>query len=195
MGKRISAVKKASCHPDVDIYFLPNAWADANFCEQWVKKTLKPVVEGRFVIFLYNLEGQIADEFKQEVAKAGGICSNGLKVKVRQAHYQWLDWDENVNKWYREENHFTASERQILITHWVGEAYKALLEATYDTFEQEIFERTGCFLTADGSRDNLVQPEGLPHYRIPPPAIIEPSPQYAASSNPGGVTRKKDCKN
>ena len=156
---------------------------------------MKPVVEGRFVTFLYNLEGQIADEFKQEVAKAGGIYSNGLKVKVRQAHYQWLDWDESVNKWYREENCFTASERQILITHWVGEAYKALLEATYGTFGQEIFERTGYFLTADGSRDNLAQPEGLPHYIIPPPAIIEPSPQYAASSSPGGVTRKKDCKN
>ena len=54
MGKRISAVEKASWHPNVDVYFHPKAWADTNFCVQWVKKTLKPVVEGRFVIFLDN---------------------------------------------------------------------------------------------------------------------------------------------
>ena len=94
-----------------------------------------------------------------------------LKVEVRQAHYQWLDLDENADKWYREENRFTASERQILITQWVGEAYKALLEAKYAKFRQKTFERTGCLLTADGSRDHLVQPESLPDYRVPPSAI------------------------
>ena len=86
--------------------------------------------------------------------------------------------------------------RETNLDHSLGRrGIKALLEATYGTFGQEIFERTGYFLTADGSTDNLAQPEGLPHYIIPPPAIIEPSPQYAASSSPGGVTRKKDCKN
>ena len=117
-----------------------------------------------------------------------------VKVKVRQAHYQWLDLDENADKWYGEENRFTASERQILITQWVGEAYKALLEAKYAKFRQKTFERTGCLLTADGSRDHLVQPEGLPDYRVSPSAIIEPSTQYAVSSNPEGVTGEKDDK-
>ena len=76
MGKRISAVEKASWHPDVDVYFQTNAWADTNFCAQLVKKPLKLVVESRFVIFLDNLEGQIADEFKQEVAKL--VASVGM---------------------------------------------------------------------------------------------------------------------
>ena len=210
MGKRISAVEKASCHPDVDAYFQTNAWADTNFCAQLVKKPLKPVVESRFVIFLDNLEGQIADELKQEVAAAGGVCWYGLpgatyiwqpvdtgyaellKVKVRQAHYQWLDSDENADKCYREENCFTASERRILNIQWLGEAYEALLEAKYDKFRQETFKRIGCLLTADGSRDHLVQPEGLPNYRVPPSSIIEPSPQYPVSSNTEGVTREKD---
>ena len=103
-----------------------------------------------------------------------------LKVKVRQAYYQLLDLDD-VDKLCGEENYFTASERQILITQWVGEAYKALLEAKCDKFKKETFERTGYLLIADGFRDHLVQPEGLPNYRVPPPAVIEPSPQYAVS--------------
>ena len=78
MGKRKSAVEKASWHPDVDVYSQPNVWTDANICVQLIKKTLKPVVEDRFVIFLDNLEGQIADEFKQEVAESGGVCCYGL---------------------------------------------------------------------------------------------------------------------
>ena len=32
LGKRISAVEKASWHPDVDVYFQKNAWADTEFC-------------------------------------------------------------------------------------------------------------------------------------------------------------------
>ena len=146
LGKRISAVEKASWHPDVNVYFQKNAWADTEFCVKWAKGTLKPFVEGRFVLFLDNLEGQIAEEFKTEVANADGVCWYGLpgatdiwqpvdagyaellKVKVRQAHYKWLDFDENADKWYGEDNRFTASERRILITHWVGEAYNALVD-------------------------------------------------------------------
>ena len=209
-GKRLSAVEKESWHPDVDVYFQKNAWADTEFCVNWVKGTLKPSVEGRFVLFLDNLEGQIAEEFKKSVADIGGVCWYGLpgatdiwqpvdagyaellKVKVRQAHYKWLDSDENADKWYGEDKKFTASERRILITHWVGDAYRALIEEKYDDFRRKIFIKTGCLLTADGSGDDLVDPEGLPNYKVPPPSIIEPSPQRAESSVAEGVAKEKD---
>ena len=187
-----------------------NAWADTEFCVKWAKGTLKPSVEGRFALFLDNLEGQIAEEFKKEVANAGGVCWYGLpgatdiwqpvdagyaellKVKVRQAHYKWLDSDENADKWYGEDNQFTASERRILITHWVGEAQKALVDERYDRFRREISERTGCLLTADGSSDGLVRPEELPDYKVPPTLIIEPTAQTAVSFIPKGATREND---
>ena len=138
------------------------------------QRTLKPSVEGRFVHFLDNLEGQIAEEFKKEVANASGVCWYGLpgatgiqqpidagyaelpKVKVRQANYKWLDSHENADKWSGEDNQFTASERRILITQWLGEAYNALVDERYDRFRREIFERTGCLLTVDGSGDDSV---------------------------------------
>ena len=32
---------------------------------------------------------------------------------------------------------------------------------------------TGCLLTADGSEDNLVKPEGLDDYVVPAPSIVD----------------------
>ena len=61
LGKRISAVEKSSWHQQVDVFFQQNAWADTEFCVKWVEKTLKPVVDSRFVLFLDNLSGQDAD--------------------------------------------------------------------------------------------------------------------------------------
>ena len=149
MGKRISEAEKLSWHPDVDVFFQLNAWADTKFCLGWVEKTLKSVVKEHFVLFLDNLNSQTSDEFKEAVANLDGVCWYGvcwygvpgvtdiwqpvdagyaelLKVKIRQEHYNWLDSDENTDKWYGLDQKISASDRRILITHWVGEAYKSL---------------------------------------------------------------------
>ena len=59
---------------------------------------------------------------------------------------------------------------------------------------REIFERTECLLTVDGSGDDFVRPEGLPGYKAPPTSIIEPTVQPAVSSIPEEVTRENDEK-
>ena len=81
-----------------------------------------------------------------------------LKVFVSQAHRNWLDKEENANKWYGNDSNFTASERRILITHWAGVAWKKLCSPEW--------EKTGCLMTADGSGDEKVAPEGLPEKPI-----------------------------
>ena len=68
-----------------------------------------------------------------------------LKVKVRQEHYKRLHSEENADEWCGIDS-FTASDRRILITHWVGEAYKTLLVSKYDKFRRRMFEKTGCLL-------------------------------------------------
>ena len=42
-GKRITEAEKDSWHKDVDVYFQKCAWADTNFCVEWVERTLKPL--------------------------------------------------------------------------------------------------------------------------------------------------------
>ena len=39
-------------------------------------------------------------------------------------------------------------------------------------------------MTADGTEDHLVQPEGLPGYNIPPPSMIEPDSVTPGMQNP-----------
>jgi len=50
----------------------------------------------------------------------------------------------------------TASERRILISHWVGEAWNKLCAPEYDNLRRRCWEKTGCLMTADGSEDPSV---------------------------------------
>ena len=86
-----------------------------------------------------------------------------------------MDDDENAEKWYGHDSSFTSKERRILITHWIGEAYEKLTSAAYDHLRLRVWQKTGCLITADGSEDQLIKPEGLKNYVVPPPAYLPPS--------------------
>ena len=120
---------------------------DTDVAVQWVKRTLKPYVQQekleRFVLFADNLTAQVSEEFKHEVSSVkSGVVWFGLsgatdmwqpvdsgvaqtvKILVGQAHRDWLDYDTNADRWFANENLFTAAERRILITQWVGQAWE-----------------------------------------------------------------------
>ena len=46
------------------------------------------------------------------------------------------------------------------------------------------FEKTGCLITADGSEDSKIQPEGLKGYTVPPPLPVASSGQPMQSPIP-----------
>lgn len=77
-----------------------------------------------------------------------------------------------------------------MITHWVGEAYNRLSGEKYASSRYRCFEKTGCLVTADGTGDDKIQPEGLPGYSIPPPLPVIgpenpldlPTPELSATS-------------
>ena len=79
---------------------------------------------------------------------------------------------------------FTTSDRRILITQWVGEAFEELKKPEYDNMRRRCFEKTGCLLTADGSNDELVQPEGLINYRVMAPLAMPGPDNYSEIATP-----------
>ena len=97
-----------------------------------------------FVLFLDILTSQESDSFKSAVAELNGVAWFGLKnatdmwqvidagvgqilkVLIGRAHRIWLDNEGNADKWYGFDSKFTASERRVLISHWVGEAWNKL---------------------------------------------------------------------
>ena len=155
---------------------------------QWVEKTLSPIVkdESCYVLFCDNLSAQVSDEFKEAVAKTKGIVwfgmANGtdlwqvvdagpgqlLKTFIGQSQRKWLEDDDNSEKWYGH-GKFSARDRRVLITHWAAEAWTKLTSPDYEKFLTSAWERTGCLMTADGTEDDKIKPEGLTDYRVPPP--------------------------
>jgi len=145
------------------------------------------------VLFVDNLTAQQADQFKVAVASHGGVVWYGLKsamdlwqvvdagiaqtLKVLTGHnyQQWLDEENNVDLWHGHEKGLTAMERRTLITHWVGNAWKIMCGPEYANLRNRCWEKTGCLMTADGSHDDKITPEGLPNYKVPPPLIYLPA--------------------
>ena len=115
-GKRISKDKIAAYDDKVDVYWQPNAWADTNFSEQWIKNTLAAVVEGldEYVLYCDNLTAQVSDDFMKEVRQNKGIVWFGIpnrthfwqpvdvdpgkvfKSRIKQEQNIWLELDENI---------------------------------------------------------------------------------------------------
>eukprot|EP00795_Rhopilema_esculentum_P014944 gene14944-biopygen848 len=198
-GKRISQDEIQAYHKDVDVYWQTNAWADINFSIDWVKRTLKPAVQNssetgeneEFVLFCDNLSAQTNDLFLSKVRKLNGVVwfglagatdiwqpvdcgfGNMLKSLVRTLQDEWLQSDENIDLWLGNSvEKLDVKKRRILITHWVGEAYNRLSSESYASSRYRCFEKTGCLITADGSEDKKIQPEGLIGYSIPPPLPV-----------------------
>ena len=158
-GKRISEDESSSWHRDVHVFLQENAWVDTNVALDWIKKTLKPATEHleRFVLFADNLMGQVYDDFKESVSGSGIVWyglpnaadlwqpvdagyAKMLKTLMEQELHKWLDDKEHADRWYGNEEPYSAKERAILITHWAGEEYTKLCGNEYDDF------RKGCGL-------------------------------------------------
>ena len=77
---RITNDEKEAWHKDVDMYFLDNAWADAEFSVNWVNKILELATErnDRFVLFCDNLSAKVTDNFKDAVSAIGGLILYGV---------------------------------------------------------------------------------------------------------------------
>ena len=108
-----------------------------------------------------------------------------LKQKVSRIQDDWLEHDNNIDLWLgNSDKKLTAKKRRILITHWVGEAYSQLMTDEYSQSRWRSFEKTGCLITADGSEDSKIQPEGLKGYTVPPPLPVASSDQPMQSPIP-----------
>ena len=94
--------------------------------------------------------------------------------EVINQFFDWLDDDENLEKWYGANSYITTDEKRILITNWAGNSYRRSTKSSYDVFRWRLFEKTGCLINADGSEDKI-NPKDLPDYKVPPPILLDPS--------------------
>ena len=78
-------------------------------------------------------------------------------------------------------------ERQILITHWVGNAQEALCRPKYEHIRQCCWKKTDCFMTADGSHGKKIKAKCLINYQVKPDispvAETHPTPNNAIGND------------
>jgi hypothetical protein len=75
----------------------------------------------------------------------------------------WLEDDDNLQRW--EDGSLTASDRRVLITMWLGQAWDNLqCKPGFSSRIRRYFQKTGCLLTANDSDDNKLQPQGTSGY-------------------------------
>ena len=82
-----------------------------------------------------------------------------MKRKNGEVMQIWLEKEENLEMWHGK---ISAKDRRILMTQWTGHAWREL--SAQHEFVRKLFEKTGCLITADGSHDDKIRPQGLDMY-------------------------------
>ena len=166
---------------DVHVYFQSNAWMDAEVNLKWTKHTLKDGLKDDFntekVLFADNVGFQKTQAFHEACSEMNTIVyllpdnhtdkvqpvdagfGRMMKQKIGEAMQMWLEKEENLEMWH---NKISAKNRRILMTQWTGHAWRELVSKP--DFIRKLFEKTGCLITADGSQDEKIRPQGLDAY-------------------------------
>ena len=183
-GLRISTNEKKAWDSRVTVFFQANAWCDEEIMVKWINSEWNnfflnpstPVSDGKILVADIH-RAQQTENVKRLLARCktklvnipGGCTSllqpvdvsfNGpFKAHVRAMSEKHLN--ENLDKYT--DGKISASERRILMTKWVGEAWAN----TNQDMVQRSFKKCGISLALDGSENHLLNIEKLPEYAMP----------------------------
>ena len=187
-GQRISYAERMSWDPRVDVYFQPKAWADRPFSEEWVDRTLRTHVEahhrhpnpdiGGYISSLLladNLDSHKTPQFRDSLRSLQTVLQlfvtdvtektqaidrgvgKAIKDLVCRARDKLMEADEdNFDLWCHS---LTASQRRILITQWVGEAWQKFCR-DYHNIVTRCAEKSGNALGVDFHNAEKISFEG-----------------------------------
>ena len=183
-GVRIASSERLAYDPQVHVLFQERAWMDRNAMMNWHENIWLPLSERlgtqEKVLFLDNLDSHRCPDFLAALRESNTLarflppkCTDIVQPVdagagatfinlYTQAQDEWLDDATNLELW--ESGKLDASQRRILMTRWVGDAYRKFISAKYDNARLSWFRKTGCLMSADGTDDDLIKPEGTSFY-------------------------------
>jgi len=217
-GQRISQMEKDGYHDDVTVLWQAKAWVDRQTANAWVRDVIAPLVaadkkagiaddDSRYLLLADNLDAQTHDTFRSELKRlqvdlhllppgktdfaqpidAG--FGRVVKLYMGEEMDKWLDDDNNLERW--ESNALSASDRRILMTHWLGHAYKKASEDWNQV--TKYWEHTGGLMTItgdfgasklkfDGVNEKFTIPDPFYANIAAPRARADPEPEDVAPS-------------
>ena len=161
---------------DVDVYFQVNAWMDTEINMRLTNHTLHNGLadDPTKVLFADNFGSQLQQGFHEACREMNTIVyllpdnhtdkvqpvdagfGKAMKQKIGEAMQIWFEKEENLEMWLGK---ISAKDRRTLMTQWTGHAWREL--SARHEFIRKLFEKTGCLITADGSHDDKIRPQGL----------------------------------
>ena len=185
-GKRISANEKRSRDSRINVMFQPKAWCDENVTKVWVERewrnmfTNPPRANSSGKILVADVHrARQTDETKQLLQRKKTLlikvpagCTGRvqpLDVSVnkpfKNAVRTQFEKHLNGNLTFYTEGKIPASERRVLLTRWVGNAWDHI--CSNREMVKRSFKKCGIKVNIDGSENALVHLEGISEYVMP----------------------------
>ena len=163
------------------LYFCmqEKAWCDERVMKHWINVCWKPNVHEESMLVLDVHKAQMTESVQAvltdkcdtlPVYVPGGctplvqpldvVINAPLKKKIEKLSMQHVQ--ENLQQYVN--GKFTASERRVLLTSWIGQAWEEL--SSNKSMIIRAFKKCGISVAADGSEDDEVEIMGLEKYEI-----------------------------
>ena len=184
-------MEQAAEEAGVSYTWQATAWSDTEaFCwfldEVWAPFKEK-VLGSRRALLVLDRNGKVhnSEECKRSAAKSGTLLWFG---KANFSHrWQGVDWGpgkvvkdlnraefedvwlaDRFNRHRYEKRKLPYPEKRLAFVRMSGAAWRKFSGPEYRTFRHQAMLRTGNLITADGSADSEIRPDGLPPCRPPP---------------------------
>src|SRR3984885_28185 len=89
------------------------------------------------------------------------VVNRSLKARIEELADQYID--ENERDWV--EGKYSVSQRRVLLTKWVGQAWEDMHTEDSDMIRQA-FQQVGLGLPIDGSRDHEIKIKDFPDVQV-----------------------------
>lgn len=161
------------------VQFQQNAWCDEQVMLFWINNMWKPLAnQFKPTMLVADVHrAQNTETVKSKFLKIGttlalipGGCTNELQPLDRVFHgplkkkiEKITDKHVHANRKQWLEGTFTASERRIIMTKWVGEAWSDTCKDQTDAVVK-CFKSCGISNKIDGTEDHLIHFQGIDSY-------------------------------
>ena len=111
-----------------------------------------------------------------------GVGKTLRSVGIREGLEVWLEEKDNRKLWTRKR--ISAQMRRELSMEWLGDAWQQIFEDKYKKLRTSAWEATGSLISADGSDDHKIMPQGLANWPGPhPPGFAIPDDWLQSSED------------
>ena len=181
---KVSSAEVEEYDKRVHVLFQKNAWMDEATNMKWVNEVLIPGISDKKnenILFADNVSFQLLEGFHQVCRKKANMIVYMLppnqtdkvqpidqgegylmKKKIGECLDSWLENEKNLEEW---NSTISAKKRRVLLTRWVGEAWQDLNQK-YASTRRKLVLKTGCLMTADGTDDDEIMPQGIENYNF-----------------------------